>query len=169
MVSTGWYGGVLSIGFFRSFQYCAKQGKQPPKSGAKTLSILLGTVVMTGGASFSALIGAVPLAFIDFVGGGLIGRHGSLSDFFLTLRNGLLVGGVFGFCISSFLHLGITLRVIAKKWFLLLAPLCGSIISGLLIWLWAKNYNFYIIWYSTFYGILLGVTFVIHDVRNKRT
>ena len=168
-LASGWcYAGVLSIGLFRSLQYLCKKNNDLNTFQKRIQFILLIIIVIPFILSSAAVIGAVPLAFIDFMGGDLVGTKGNLGDFFNVLGTGFLIGICFGISFSFFLSIGIAFKIISRKWFLLSASLGGGIVGGLVIWLSADIFNVHFVWYSALYGILLGVVLIIFRVSNKK-
>ncbi len=166
---SGWcYTGILSVGVFRSFQYLFEGNKNFNKSKNKGQFIFLVVVTITLISSFAAIIGAVPLAFIDFMGGSLIGMRGSLSDFFTILSGALLIGTCFGLTFSLFLSFGVAIGLIYKKWFLILASLGGGLCSGIILF-FKKDifFNEQIPFYGAIYGLFFGFSLMTHFKVSK--
>ena len=166
---SGWcFTGVLSIGLFRSFQYIFKKGEDVHTLTSKIQYILFGITMMTLIACCSAIFGAVLLAFIDFMGGGLIGMRGSLTDFFKTLGGALLMGMCIGLCMSFFLSVGTVKQLLSRKWFLISASLGGGMCGGSIV-----SFNQTIIFskqlplYGAIYGLLFGLSLIICTIRKQ--
>ncbi|MBU1864399.1 MAG: hypothetical protein KKH94_12110 [Candidatus Omnitrophica bacterium] len=166
-LASGWcFSGVLSIGLFRAIEYSIKNNTKLKKGEGKLshlwLPILLIAIITSG----SAVLGIAPLAFIDFVGGGLIGVKESLDDFYMIVYSALCLGGSLGFCIGLFIRVGVILRVVSQRWFLVLFPVCGSIVGCSIARFFLTSLPNAILYYGVLYGISFGVALIIKKKKD---
>ena len=168
LVSGWWYTGVLSIGFFRSLQYVLKKNNSFNTFPNRIQFIFLIILMITFISSCAGIIGAVPLAFIDFMGGGLVGMKGRLGDFYNTLGIALLIGVCVGVSFSFLICIGIIGKLISRKWFLLSASVGGGIIGSSIVFLLRGDaFMQYLPAYGTLYGLLLGLSVILYGMKRE--
>ena len=167
IVCAFWFTGMLSAGFYRAIQFVRTQKQSVSHknvSSARRVCFLFSFAAII---TFFAFLGVIPVAFIDYVGGEIIGLAGNRHDFFIMLGR----AGILGLCFS--LPAGALMIFMSQERMLPFTLrervffFCSILFSvTLFAGLCPRGYFWYIFAYGSVYGIFLCIMLMFRTRRS---